>query len=66
MVQTKCTFLRFELVQFAILFLDWFGYDHPNTHVDLNYHLTIFFFIAFLRYYIVFLVRLLDSHWCTA
>jgi hypothetical protein len=27
-IQIKCGF-QFGLVQFAILFLDWFRYDHP-------------------------------------
>ena len=30
-IQTKCGFcgFRFGLVRFAVLLLDWFGYDHP-------------------------------------
>jgi hypothetical protein len=29
-IQTKCGFcgFQFELVRFAVLLLDWFGYDH--------------------------------------
>jgi hypothetical protein len=30
-IQAKCNFcgFQFELVRFAILLLDWFGYDYP-------------------------------------